>query len=109
MVNSKINFQSKEFIDLCRSHKVKKLYAFGSVVNGNFTDKSDVDLLVEIDENDPLNRGELLLSIWNEFEQYFNRKVDLLTFNTLRNPYLKENINNTKRLIYDRAKKEVLR
>jgi predicted nucleotidyltransferase len=46
MVSDKVNFQSKEFIELCKSHKVKELYAFGSVVNGNFTDKSDIDLIV---------------------------------------------------------------
>ena len=108
MVTSKINFQSHEFIALCKSHKVEELYAFGSVINGNFTDKSDVDLLVEIDEPDPLNRGELLLSIWDKFEAYFNRKVDLLTYNSLQNPYLKKSIDNTKRLIYDRSKGEIL-
>jgi len=108
VVIDKINFKSDEFIALCKSHKVKKLYAFGSIVNGNFTDKSDVDLLVEIDEHDPLNRGELLLSIWDKFEVYFNRKVDLLTYNSLKNPYLKESIDNTKKLIYNGSKKEVL-
>lgn len=108
MVINNINFESQEFIDLCKVHKVKELYAFGSVINGNFTDKSDVDLLVDIDENDPLNRGQLLLSIWDQFETYFNRKVDLLTYNSLRNPYLKESINNTKQLIYDGSKEKIL-
>ena len=100
MVSYKVNFQSKEFIELRKSHKVKELYAFGSVVNGNFTDKSDIDLLVDIDESDPLNRGELLLSIWDKFEAYFNRRVDLLTHNSLQNPYLKKSIDDTRKLIY---------
>jgi hypothetical protein len=108
MFNGKINFQSKEFIELCRSHKVKELYAFGSIVNGNFNDKSDIDLLVEIDEHDPLNRGELLLSLWDKFEIYFKRKVDLLTYNSLKNPYLKESIDDTKKLIYNGSKEEIL-
>jgi predicted nucleotidyltransferase len=109
MINNKVNFQSIEFINLCRTHKVKELYAFGSVVNGNFTEQSDIDFIVEINDPDPLNRGELLLSLWDKLEQYFNRKVDLLTNNSLRNPYLKDSINNTKRLIYDGSKEEVLR
>ena len=109
MISNKVDFKSNEFIALCKSHKVKELYAFGSVVNGNFTDQSDIDLIVEIDERNPLNRGQLILSLWNKFEQYFNRKVDLLTNNSLRNPYLKDSINNTKRLIYDGSKEEVLR
>ncbi|HEY4324788.1 MAG TPA: nucleotidyltransferase domain-containing protein [Mucilaginibacter sp.] len=108
MITDKVNFQSNEFISLCKSHKVKELYAFGSVVNGDFNEHSDVDLLVEINDPDPLKRGELLLSLWNKFERYFNRQVDLLTVNALRNPYLKESINNTKKLIYDGSKEKVL-
>ena len=108
MITDKVNFGSIEFIELCKSHKVKELYAFGSVVNGNFNDNSDVDLLVDINENDPLTRGELLLSIWDKFENYFCRKVDLLTYNSLKNPYLKESIDNTKKLIYSGSKAEIL-
>ncbi len=100
---------SKNFIAICKAHKVKELYLFGSAVNGNFTDKSDLDILVDIDEPDPLIRGELLLSFWDELELYSDRKVDLLTPSSLRNPYLIESINKTKRLIYDGSKEEVLR
>lgn len=100
MVSDKVDFKSDEFIALCKSHKVKELYAFGSVVNGNFTDKSDVDLLVEIDELNPLRKGKLILSLYNNFEKLFNKKVDLLTFNSIRNPILEEHIGNSKKLIY---------
>jgi len=103
-----INFKSSEFISLCKSHKVRELYAFGSVVNGNFTDKSDIDLVVEIDESNPLNKGELLLSLWDKFENYFNRKVDLLTPDSIKNPYLKESIDHSKKLIYNGSKEEIL-
>ncbi|WP_214071363.1 nucleotidyltransferase domain-containing protein [Mucilaginibacter sp. dw_454] len=106
---NRADLYSKNFIAICKSHKVKELYIFGSAVNGNFTDKSDLDVLVEINEPDPLIRGELLLSLWNELELYSNRKVDLLTSSSLRNPYLLESINNTKRLLYDGSKEEVLR
>jgi predicted nucleotidyltransferase len=109
MIERKADLDSKNFIALCKAHKVKALYVFGSAVNGNFTDESDVDFLVEINETDPLNRGELLLSLWNELELYCDRKVDLLTPNSLRNPYLKESIDSTKRLLYDGSKEEVLR
>ena len=103
-----INFNSDEFISLCKKHKVRELYAFGSVVNGNFNENSDVDLLIEIDGPDPVNRGSLILSFWDKSESYFNRKVDLLTIKSLRNPYLKESIDQTKVLIYDGSKEEVL-
>jgi predicted nucleotidyltransferase len=109
MIDDRPDLYSKNFITMCKSHKVKELYVFGSAVNGNFTDQSDLDILVEINESDPLARGELLLSLWNALELYCNRKVDLLTPNSLRNPYLKESINNTKKLLYDGSTEEVLR
>ena len=34
-------------IALCKKHKVKKLFAFGSVLTNRFNDKSDIDLLEE--------------------------------------------------------------
>ena len=33
---------------LCKSHKVKSLYAFGSVLSDKFNDESDIDLIVKI-------------------------------------------------------------
>ena len=88
---------------LCQNHKVKYLYAFWSSTNDNFDyDKSDIDLLVEIDAQDPVERGEKLISLWDTFEDFFHLKVDLLTDSSIRNPYLRKNIDSTKILIYDR-------
>lgn len=91
-----------EFVDLCRVHKVDKMYAFGSSITDHFDpETSDIDVVVKIDIDDPVDRGEILLSLWDKLEALFNRKVDLLTDDSIRNPYLKSNINRTKRLIYD--------
>ena len=78
------------------------MYAFGSSTTDKFNDTtSDIDLLVEIDVPDPIERGEKLLSLWDTFELFFHRKVDLLTDSSVRNPYLRKNIDSTKVLIYD--------
>jgi predicted nucleotidyltransferase len=91
-----------EFVDLCRSHRVDKIYAFGSSITDHFDEsKSDIDLVVGIEIDDPVDRGEALLSLWDKLEALFQRKVDLLTEDSIRNPYLKSNINRTKKLIYD--------
>jgi uncharacterized protein len=90
------------FVDLCRSHKVNKIYAFGSSITDHFDPKlSDIDVVVKVDIDDPADRGEALLSLWDKLEALFQRKVDLLTEDSIRNPYLKSNINRTKKLIYD--------
>ena len=63
---------------------------------------SDIDFLIEVDEQDPIAKGEKLISVLDKFESFFNRKVDLLTQNTIKNTILKKNIEKTKVLVYER-------
>jgi len=98
-----------EFKNLCVGHNVKKLYAFGSSVTNHFDIRtSDIDLLVEIDDDDPMVRGEHLLDLWDKFEEYFQRRVDLLTNTSIKNPVLRNNIEKSKVLIYDGTREKVL-
>jgi uncharacterized protein len=109
IVRDEILKKSKDFGALCKSHKVKTLYAFGSSTNNSFNpEKSDIDLLVEIDDMDPIERGEKLMSFWDRLESFFNRKVDLLTEASLRNPFLRKSIDSTKVLIYDGSRQKIL-
>ena len=85
---------------LCATHKVKHLYAFGSVLTKKFSGKSDIDLLVEIISNDPLDYAEKYFDLKFELEKLFNRPIDLLEERALTNPYLKQNIDTTKTLLY---------
>ena len=39
----------EEISALCQQNKVKNLYVFGSVLTDRFTDKSDIDMVVDID------------------------------------------------------------
>ena len=97
-----IQQKSHEFSELCQKHSVKSLYAFGSSITDRFNEqKSDIDLLVEINEPDPIERGEKLISLWDKLEKFFDRKVDLLTESSLKNPILKKKIERTKVLLYD--------
>ena len=109
VVKDEILKKLSDFNSLCQLHNVKYLYAFGSSVTDRFDyDKSDIDLLVEIDDADPVERGEKLISLWDTFESFFHRKVDLLTESSIRNPYLRKSIDSTKILIYDGAGQKVL-
>jgi len=98
-----------DFINLCQSHNVKSLYAFGSSITENFNENtSDMDFLVEIDDVDPIERGEKLMSLWEKLEEFFHRKVDLLTDSSIKNPILRKNIDKTKILIYDGRRQKIL-
>jgi len=85
---------------LCYKHKVKYLFAFGSVLTRDFSDLSDVDLLVDINSNDPLDYAENYFDLKFKLEDLLKRKIDLLEERGIRNQYLKESIDKSKRLIY---------
>jgi len=90
--------------ELCKKHQVSKLFVFGSVSKGTFNPKtSDLDLIVELTNLPPVEKGETLIRLWSELEQLFKLKVDLLTDKKLSNPYLINEIENSKILLYDRA------
>jgi hypothetical protein len=108
VITSEIHGKKNDFVTLCKNHKVKYLYAFGSSVTDSFNPDSDIDLLVEIDSEDPIEKGEKLLSLWDMFESFFNRRVDLLTDSSIKNPFLRKNITSTKVLIYDGPGQKIL-
>ncbi|MDD1741424.1 MAG: nucleotidyltransferase family protein, partial [Methanothrix sp.] len=61
---------------------------FGSIVRGEMTEDSDVDLLVEFEgRRSPLDLAHLK----NELEDAVNRRVDLLTYKSIH-PLLKDRI-----------------
>ena len=94
----------EQLIILCNKYKVNRIFVFGSIARGNFNPKtSDVDLIVEMQELPPSEKGEILMKLWSELEALFARKVDLLTTLNIKNPYLRKEIENSKFLIYDRA------
>ena len=108
-IQDEIQKKLNGFNTLCKAHNVKYIYAFGSSITNMFDiDKSDIDLIVEIDYADPVERGERLISLWDTFENFFQRKVDLLTDTSIHNPYLRKSIDSTKILIYDGSRQKVL-
>ena len=94
-----------EITKMFREYHVKSAYAFGSVVTDKFNEESDVDFIVNMDESiePPEKRGELMWIIWDKLEELFNRKVDLVSENSLRNPYFIQELNETKILLYGQA------
>jgi len=93
---------------LQKNSAVKRFYLFGSVLTPHFnTTTSDIDVLVETENISPEEKGEQLIVLWEDLEKLFARKVDLLTENSLRNPYLTQEIKQTRKLIYDGQSKQI--
>ena len=73
IVKEEILKQKSDFRTLCKNRKVRYLYAFGSSTTDKFdSNSSDIDFFVEIDDPDPIERGEKLLSLWDSFELFFH-------------------------------------
>ena len=85
---------------LCKNNKVKTLYSFGSVNKISFTQESDIDLMVDFDTNDPLEYADRYFDLKFELERILNRSIDLLENKSIRNPFLRANIDKSKILIY---------
>lgn len=97
-----IKENQNNLVILCEQHNVNKLYLFGSATTSKFNEESDIDLIVDIAEKDPVEKGLLLLNFWDKAEILLKRKVDLLTEKKIDNPYFYKSIEATKQLIYER-------
>ncbi|MFC4874301.1 nucleotidyltransferase family protein [Negadavirga shengliensis] len=86
--------------ELCRSNEVKNLFAFGSVTGEDFRPESDIDLVVDIEDSDPLSYSDKYFNLKFQLEQLLKRQVDLLEQKAIKNPYLKQQIEKTKVLVY---------
>lgn len=86
--------------DLCEKFHVENLYLFGSCVKGNFNEKSDVDILVKFKPFDLYYYFDNYMDFQKHLQELFQRKVDLVEEQSLRNPVLIKSINRNKKLIY---------
>ena len=85
---------------LCQQHNVLELAAFGSVVTDKFSPESDIDLLVRFGDVSLDDYADNYFSFCEELEDLLNRKVDLVVDKSVRNPYFKEEIEETKQLLF---------
>ena len=79
-----------KIIDLCKKHKVHK----------RFNDKSDVDLVVDFNKKEVEDYFDNYFDFKYSLEELLGREIDLLEEQTIKNPYLKKNVDATKTLIY---------
>ena len=90
----------QEIKKLCEQNSVRTLYAFGSVLTDRFNDKSDIDLLVDIDAEGYKDYADRYFDLKFSLEDMLHRKIDLLEETAIRNKYLREELEETKSLIY---------
>lgn len=78
---------------------VLKAYIFGSLAKGEENDKSDIDILVDLDYSKKI--GLLFIQMKLDLEKILHKKVDLVSSKGL-SPFVKPYIEKEKQLIYAR-------
>jgi predicted nucleotidyltransferase len=85
---------------LCETHKVKSLYAFGSVLTDQFTSDSDIDLIVDFANIPVEDYADNYFDLKFSLQQVLKRPVDLLEEKAIRNPYFRQSVNRQRQLVY---------
>ncbi len=86
---------------LCRQFAVQRLDVFGSAVTNQFDPlQSDVDFVVEFFQHDEPGILDRYLALAEKLETLLRRPVDLVTTESIRNPYFRSAIEETKESIY---------
>ena len=81
---------------------VKRLGLFGSALSRNFSPKSDIDVLVIFDSEENIDLFDMYFDIKEQLEKIFKRDVDLVVDKKFKNPILRESIDRTRMVIYER-------
>jgi hypothetical protein len=87
-------------IKLCKAHKVKSLYAFGSVLSDNFNAESDIDLIVDFASMEVEDYADNYFDFKFSLQELFKRPIDLLEEKAIKNPYFRESVNQKRQLVY---------
>jgi len=95
-----IKNNTANIVKICEAYDVKALYVFGSVCSDKFTEESDIDILISFKEISVEKYTDNYFELHYKLEELFGRKIDLVTENSLSNPYFIQSIEKTKHLIY---------
>ena len=91
---------TSDIIKLCEAHKVKNLYAFGSVLTDNFDNESDIDLIVDFSNIAVEDYADNYFNFKFSLQDIFKRPFDLLEEKALKNPHFRKSVNQHRKLVY---------
>lgn len=86
---------------LCVHLKVKRLYAFGSVLTDQFNSESDIDFIVDFEAMEIENYADNYFDLKFSLQDILKRPVDLLEEKTLKNPYFIQSISQNRTIVYE--------
>jgi predicted nucleotidyltransferase len=87
---------------ICRRLPVKRLGLFGSALSQDFSQSSDIDVLVIFDSGENIDLFDKYFELKEQLEEILQREIDLVVDKKFKNPVLREAIDRTRIVIYER-------
>lgn len=100
MTRARIEIPREEIAEFCRKHRIKRLSLFGSVLRDDFTDDSDIDVLVEFEEG--YTPGLYFFGLDDELSQIIGRQAEVHTPGFL-SEYFRDEVIEEAEVQYDEA------
>ncbi|PKP50191.1 MAG: nucleotidyltransferase [Bacteroidetes bacterium HGW-Bacteroidetes-11] len=97
-----IETNKEKLIQLCEAYKVNELYMFGSILTDNFSETSDIDLLISFSKVELLEYFDNYMDFKEELEKLLHRQIDLVEDQAIKNPIFRRVVDREKQLIYER-------
>ena len=88
MTDANLNEIKEKMTPILKQANIKKAALFGSHVGGDYTDSSDIDLLVEFPEKTTLID---VAHLKHQLEEELNKEVDLVSYRAI-SPLIKDSI-----------------
>jgi predicted nucleotidyltransferase len=101
---SDVEAHREEIGALCRRYGLERLEVFGSAATGEFDEESsDVDFVVLFSDDVRRSPGyaDTYLGLAWDLEDLLGRDVDLVTEQSVSNPYFWTSVNDSRELVYD--------
>ena len=96
-----IQARRDEIAQLCRRFHVRRMDLFGSAVQASFDPStSDVDFLVEFESDSPLKALHQYFGLKEALEALLERPVDLVVASAVKNPFIRESIEESRETLY---------
>jgi hypothetical protein len=99
MIADELPILDETLARFCQKWRVRRLSLFGSAARGNLRADSDIDVLVLFDPAAPWSSFDLV-AMRDELAALVGREVDLIEEDSVRNPFLRANIQRDQRVIY---------
>lgn len=89
-----------QVVEVCREYGIRRLEVFGSTVRTPEA-AHDVDFLVDFGDRPVKGFAAAFFGFKEKLEHVFAKPVDLITSDSLGNPYFRQSVEATKQLVYE--------